>query len=146
MAYESFRRWQAASIEQKQSTSALLVVLGGAALGFSVTQLSTIERFIGLWASIAFHCQAITYLSSLGFGIWFSLNRVKDFDETAQIARLREREIGHPRLSGMRKAARQRGRITRRLFLLQIVMFFAGTMALLAFFLLMYATRLYPPR
>jgi hypothetical protein len=144
MTQESFRRWQAKSIDQKQSASSLLLGLSGAALGFSVSLLPSEPTYIGSVASVLFHANAVAYLVSIGCGIAFSVNRVRDFDLTAQIARIREQNSAQPSLKVMRDTVRRWGRITRRLYVCQGLSFVAGALAFTAFAILRYAPALYP--
>jgi hypothetical protein len=117
MPQESFRRWQAEAIKQKQTASALLLGLSGATLAFTVVQVTGKSMYIGFEQSLTFHLTAITHLISMTLGVAFSLNRIRDFDLTATIARVRESEPRAPGLRNMRNTVRRWGRITRRLFL-----------------------------
>lgn len=143
MTQESFRRWQSKAIEQKQSVSSLLLGLSGAALGFSVSLLPT-STYIGCVASALFHANAVAHLLSISCGIAFSINRVRDFDLTAQIARKREQNPTQPGLKKMRETVRRWGRITKRLYLWQGLLFIAGALAFTAFAITRYAPALYP--
>lgn len=144
MAFESFRSWQSRSIDQKQSTSSLLLGLSGAALGFSVSLLASQSGYIGFWHSLAFHIHCVAQLLSVAAGIAFSINRVRDFDLTAQIARQRELNAAAPALKTMRATVRRWGRMTKRLYVIQSVGFVLGAMAFIAFALLRYGSVLYP--
>src|ERR1700680_4366813 len=79
MPLESFRRWQSEAIKQKQTASALLLGLSGAALAFSVTQLGGASTYIGTCQSLLFHLSAAAQLISIASGIAFSLNRVRRY-------------------------------------------------------------------
>lgn len=144
MAQESFRRWQTESIKQKQTASALLLGLSGAAVAFAIAQLAGKSAYVGCWSSVAFHLAAAAHLISMASGIAFSLNRVRDFDLTSQIARLRESDPKSTRLTGMCARVRFWGRITRRLVVAQVVFFGLGMLFLLWFVLLHYRNALYP--
>lgn len=144
MAQESFRHWQSQSINQKQTTSSLLIGLSGAALGFSVSLLPTGTVYIGYVASALFHINAATHLLSIGCGISFSLNRVRDFDLTAQIARKREINPKQSSLKEMRNTVRRWGRITKRLYFWQGLLFVVGAVAFTGFAVLRFAHVLYP--
>jgi len=144
MAQESFRHWQSKSIDQKQSTSSLLLGLSGAALGFSVSLLPSNSAYIGCTASALFHICAVAHLLSIGCGVAFSINRVRDFDLTAQIARKRELTPNQPSLKIMRETVRRWGRITRRLYAVQGILFVVGAIAFAAFSVFRYLPVLYP--
>jgi hypothetical protein len=144
MPLESFRHWQSVAIKQKQTASALLLGLSGAALAFSVTQLAGASTYIGACQSLLFHLSAAAQLISIACGIAFSLNRVRDFDLTSNIARTRENQPSAPRLKNMRERVRRLGRITRTLFMTQSVSFFVGAVFFVAFVMVRHARILYP--
>jgi len=143
MTQESFRNWQTQSIQQKQTSYALLLGLSGAALAFAISQLSSRTEYIGFWHSLLFQLSAAAHLLSMTAGVAFSLNRVRDFDLTSQIARTRETDPTAPRLASMRKRVRRWGRITRTLFVTQAFAFTLGTVLLLAFVTIRYSHILY---
>lgn len=144
MAQESFRCWQARSIDQKQNASALMLGLSGGALGFSVSLLSGQSVYIGGAQSTMFHLHCIAQLSSIAAGVAFSLNRVRDFDLTSQIARAREKNPSPPGLKTTRAKVRRLGRITRKLYLFQGMLFVVGAIAFIAFVTSRYSNILYP--
>lgn len=143
MTQESFRNWQARSIEQKQNTSALMIGLSGGALGFSASLLSSETSYIGCTQAVLFHAHSILQLLTIASGVLFSFNRVRDFELTAQIARLREENNKAPALKLMREKVRCWGRITRRLFLLQGVSFIVGALSFVVFIACRYSHILY---
>lgn len=144
MALESFRHWQARSIDQKQAASALMLGLSGGALAYSASLLVEVQCYVGYMQSLIFHVHGATQLISLGAGVAFSLNRVRDFDMTASIARTREADPKDASLLGMCAKVRRWGRITRRLYLTQGISFVAGAIAFVFFVLLRFAEVLYP--
>jgi hypothetical protein len=146
MPLESFRRWQVESLAQKQRAAALLLALAGAALGFSVSQLEKETQYIGCHMSLLFSIQAVAQLVSIAAGVLFSLNRVRDFDLTAQIARARELNPGSNRLGLMRKTVRKFGRITRKLYFLQVLAFIVGAICFVGFEFIKYEKILYAPQ
>lgn len=143
MSQESFRRWQAEAIRQKQTASALLLGLSSAVLAFAVAQLTGKFAYIGFWQSLLFHLTAVFHLVSIASGVAFSLNRVRDFDLTAQVARTREYEPRAPRLRTMRQLVRRWGRITRQLFVTQVTSFVLGMAFFVGFVLARYRDVLY---
>ena len=143
MPFDSFRNWQSRAIDQKQNVSSLLLGLSGAALGFSVSMLSGQQTYMGKAQSVVFHLHSIVQLGSMAAGIAFSLNRVRDFDLTSQIARLREKTPGSPSLASKRDKVRRLGRMTRRLYYAQAISFGVGALAFMAFALLRFGNVLY---
>lgn len=136
MAYESFRRWQFASIEQKQRSSALMMGLSGAGLGLLFSELSGAAGFVGCWASFLAQLSGFLLMLTMGFGAAFSMNRVRDFDLTSQIARRRKNKPESTSLSAMREKVRGYGRITRRLYAAQIGCFLFGSVGFVVFMML----------
>lgn len=143
MALESFRHWQSRSIEQKQAASSLMMGLSGGALAFSTSLLDGTTSFIGSTQSALFHLHGGAQLFSVAFGVAFSINRVRDFDLTSQIARARERNPSTPSLKSMRATVRRWGRITRRLYFWQGATFVLGALAFVGFVLTRYSAILY---
>ena len=143
MAQESFRNWQAKSLEQKQSASRLMLGLSAGALAFSTALISDITEYIGSLQSFLFHFHGIVQTASIACGVLFSLNRVRDFDLTAQIARKREINPQDESLKSMRQKVRAWGRITRRLYLAQVITFVIGVVLFLWFVLLRHDVALY---
>jgi hypothetical protein len=143
MTQESFRYWQARSIDQKQSASALMLGLSAGALAFTASLLDNSTTFIGCVQSVLFHLHGAAQICSIGAGVFFSLNRVRDFDLTAQVARKREKDRLDPALPTMRSNLRKWGRITRRLYFLQGISFVVGAVLFLWFVLLRHSASLY---
>lgn len=143
MAYESFRHWQQKAIDQKQTTSALLLALSGAALGFSATEVSNASNYIGVLQSVLFHLHSISFICSLTAGAAFSWNRARDFDMTAQVARARESGMKAPRLTESRKKMRRFGRLSRWLYSAQLITFVFGVIMFIVFVMVRYSSVLY---
>ena len=118
--------------------------LSGAALAFSTSWLDEATVYIGGAQSTLFHLHGVAQLLSVAFGVAFSLNRVRDFDLTSQIAKAREKNPTAPSLKSMRATVRRWGRITRRLYFWQGATFVLGAIAFVGFVLTRYATVLYP--
>jgi hypothetical protein len=143
MALESFRHWQSRSIDQKQAASSLMMGLSGGALAFSTSLLDDATIFMGCTQSTLFHLHGGAQLCSLALGVAFSINRVRDFDLTSQIARARERNPQSPSLQSMRATVRRWGRVSRRLYFWQGLTFVLGALAFVGFVLTRYAAVLY---
>jgi hypothetical protein len=144
MAQESFRHWQSKSIDQKQNASSLLLALSGAALGFSVSLLPASSSYVGCVGSICFQLCILTHLISIVCGVAFSVNRVRDFDLTAQIVRKRDLTPNQPSLKKMRATVRRWGRISRRLYMWQGISFVLGALGFVVFAVVRYLPTLYP--
>src|SRR5205823_3759537 len=111
------------SLDQKNNTSSLVLGLSGAALAFSVSLLSSRQTYIGSLETTLFHLHATIQLGSIVAAVAFSINRTRDFGLTARIAHLRERNPDEPNLGLMRNKVRRRGRLTRRLYRSQLILF-----------------------
>jgi hypothetical protein len=144
MAQESFRHWQTRSIDQKQSASTLMFGLSAGALAFAASLLDGVTAYVGWFQSGLFHLHGAIQLSSMCAGVLLSLNRVRDFDLTAQVARRREKDRLDPALPTMRSGLRRWGRISRQLYFAQGVSFVAGALLFLWFVLVRHGTALYP--
>jgi hypothetical protein len=117
--------------------------LSGAALGFSVSLLSEQRHYIGFVQSMVFHADLVFHMLSMGAGVWFAINRVRDFDLTAKVAREREIDPKKPTLKQMRSTLRAWGRLTRRLYRAQAVCFGIGAVFFVLAGLMRYAEVLY---
>ncbi|MEW5880789.1 MAG: hypothetical protein AB1761_10150 [Pseudomonadota bacterium] len=86
----SFVRWQSITIAQLTYAVNLVLGFAVAALGFQVALLLN-ESFHPLgWQKCAFSLSMLLLLSSIGFGIWCVINRLRDFRATTKVARMRE--------------------------------------------------------
>lgn len=117
--------------------------LSAGALAFTASLLAEAKGFIGCYESILFHLHGVVQVISIGTGVLFSLNRVRDFDLTAQVARKRERDANGQSLSTLRKTLRRWGRLTRRLYFVQGLSFLIGVILFLWFVLLSHSELLY---
>ena len=136
---ESFIRWQGRYLEQRQNASSVMLGLSGGALAFSASLISDEKYFIGLWPTLTFHGVALLQTLSIAAGVFFTINRVRDYGVTTQIARIRRKEQLDS-LPALRSEQRRLGRITRGLYSAQASLFLAGTLFFIAFCL----TRLSP--
>lgn len=117
--------------------------LSAGALAFTATLLGNSAIYIGCIQSVLFHLHGAVQICSIGAGVFFSLNRVRDFDLTAQVARKREKDRLASALPTMRSNLRKWGRITRRLYFWQGISFVVGTLLFLCFVLLRHSASLY---
>jgi hypothetical protein len=145
MAFESFRHWQARSIDQKQSASSLLLGLAGGAVAFTGGMLAQAKGYVGNLESLVYKADLILNALSITAGLAFTLNRVRDFDLTSQVARQRERDPKHASLKAMRATTRKWGRMTRRLYRWQVILFWMGMVAFIVLLFLQYRGVLFAP-
>ena len=76
---ERFIRWQAITIAQLSYAINLILTFSVAAIGFATTLLLN-ENFNPVsWQSYAFSLSLILLLVSGAFGVWCTINRLRDF-------------------------------------------------------------------
>lgn len=119
----SFVRWQAVTREHFTVVSNLVLGLATGLLAFSVAGLNQ--------ASPSKDCLRIIEASSMLFlatsvalAVWCAINRLRDFRQTAQIAR--SRSIGKSVKSDMYLETKVLGQLSWRLFWWQMVLFGLG--------------------
>jgi hypothetical protein len=139
---ESFIRWQGRYLEQRQNASSVMLGLSGGALAFSASLISDETCFIGQWPTITFHGVALLQTLSIAAGVFFTINRVRDYGITTQIARVR-RLKQQDSLQSLRTEQRRLGKITRGLYSAQASLFLAGALFFIAFCLTRLAPALY---
>lgn len=82
-----FVRWQRITITQLGIVNATVLSLATAALGFGLTQSSTVSGF----KLSALRCGLVLLVASVVFALLCALTRLWNFRETAKIDRLREK-------------------------------------------------------
>jgi hypothetical protein len=147
----SFVRWQSTTIAQLGNAVALILSLAGASIAFALALVRDREYHPGPWGKGFIVASGIFLVVSLGLGLWFVINRVRDFRQTTEIVRDREKwqvegitksEIDN-RLHNSRKHAKRLGERTWALFYWQVVTFGSGVASLIVAFALAYRTRLF---
>jgi len=123
---ESFIRWQAITIAQLSYAINLILTFSVAAIGFAVTLLLNEKFNPGLWQSCAFSLSLILLLASGAFGIWCTINRLRDFRATTKISKLRDKEGEKSEVQNLRSLTRNLGNKTWGIFWWQIGTFSAG--------------------
>ena len=127
---EKFIRWQGITITQLSYSINLILTFSVAALGFGVSLLLS-DNFKPTT------CQAYVYFSSLfllvvsgAFGIWCTINRLRDFRATAKICNLKRKDENNSELPGLRDLTNKLGNKTWGIFWWQIGTFSAGILIL----------------
>ncbi|PIQ06258.1 MAG: hypothetical protein COZ36_01045 [Piscirickettsiaceae bacterium CG_4_10_14_3_um_filter_44_349] len=130
---EKFIRWQGVAITQLSYSINLILTFSVAALGFGVSLLVS-EKFNPTI------CQAYAYFGSLflllvsgAFGIWCTINRLRDFRATAKICNLKRKDEDNSELPELRELTNKLGRKTWGIFWWQIGTFSAGILILVLF-------------
>jgi hypothetical protein len=145
MSTDSFRNWQARSIEQRQASSTVMLGLSGGALAFSASLLDGQNCYIGYSTSVLFHFHGALQILAMGAGVWFTVNRSRDFALTASIARIRGKNAKDSKLPVLRAKVRKLGTISRRLLFTQGILFLSAAALFIALVMVRYSHVLYPP-
>lgn len=123
---ESFIRWQAITICQLSYVINLILGLSVAVLGFGVSLLLN-ERFNPIsWLKQFFAISLILLLTSFSFGVWCTINRLRDFRATKEIARKRGNKEYKTDVQKLIALTNILGKNTWRIFWWQIGTFSAG--------------------
>jgi len=144
MSNDAFRNWQARSIEQRQASSTAMLGLSGGALAYSASLIDGATGYIGYNASVLFHIHGALQLLAMFTGVWFAVNRSRDFSLTAKIARIRSKDPRSRELSPLRKKVRSLGAVSRRLLYCQGLLFLSAAAFFIAFVLVKNCNSLYP--
>jgi len=122
-------RWQALTIQQFSNAVNLILGLSLAVLGFQINLLTNINFAPSSCQKLFFTVSASLVFLSAAAGTLCTINRLRDFRETANTARAQER--GHNDLADHhREQSRQLGKLTWRLFWFQAWVFFGGVLLL----------------
>jgi hypothetical protein len=147
---ERLVRWQGLAIGQPGYAIGLILSLATASLGFSLTLIRGKDFGPGFWGKLLIDLSVAFLVFSVCFGLGCVINRVRDFRETASIARdrrnwqgegLLEKEINE-KLQDRRARTDRMGRWTWRLFCAQTITFAAGIISLIFTFAVVYAAKL----
>jgi hypothetical protein len=114
----------------------LILSFATAALGFALTLFKDVrQHYWGRWLLVL---AGVLLMASITIGTWCVLNRLRDFRESAKIARRREwwdkhgyaRKWIDDRLRSRRNRNRKRGTLSNRLFNWQVGTFGVGALLL----------------
>lgn len=120
---ESFIRWQEITRNHFSSVSNLILALATGLLAFQSTLL--LEHKLSSCCAPAFAATSLIILAlSVTSGLWCSVNRLRDFRLTTQIAR--RRENGETGLQDLREESKALGKATWKVFWVQIALFGFG--------------------
>ncbi|WP_018277070.1 hypothetical protein WKI13_15270 [Teredinibacter turnerae] len=123
---DSFIRWQAITISQLTYALNLILGLSVATLAFQVSLLLNKDFCPVSWQKITFPISMLLLLSSVAFGLWCVINRLKDFQITTKIARKRESGATKEELQTLRDFCTKLGKRTWGIFWCQIGTFGTG--------------------
>ncbi len=140
---ESFVRWQKVTLKQLGYVANLLLALATGLLAFQSNLL--LRRDLASCCAFGFAIASVFLLTlSVGFAIWCSVNRLRNFRLTMQIARRRERGETGKELQQLRDKSSSLGEITWKLFWFQISLFAIGAgCSVIAVFIQVFGQRIY---
>lgn len=143
MEDSSFVRWQGTSIKQLGYALNLVLGLCTASLGFAISLLIDKDfAFTSSWGERFYLVALLTFLVSIGLGIWCTINRLLDFRTTSRIARLKQKGGSDDELGSLRTKAKVLGSKTWKLFWLQLTTFAFAVLCFVASILLIYRHKL----
>lgn len=142
----SFVRWQAIAIAQMGYAVNLILTFATAALGFALATIKNLSQKSPCWGGCFLVLAGISLMISITIGICCVLNRLRDFRESAQIARKRERweddGVGKTwiddQLRCRRRRNEERGKLSNKLFDRQVRSFGLGAVLLVMAFVAVY--------
>jgi hypothetical protein len=86
----SFIRWQGIAIRQMGYAVNLILTFATASLGFALTLFKDASLKSHCWGRCFLLMAGVSLMISIAVGTWGVLNRLRDFRESARIARKRE--------------------------------------------------------
>ena len=133
---ESFIRWQGRSLEQLGKTINLILGLSLATMGFTIAKiLDKGFQFVSCSSKIAILTGCFIILVTITILLWVTLNRLKSFKTTAQIARKREKNI-NDNIDDQRREVKLHDANTWFFFKLAIILFFFGELIIITGFII----------
>jgi len=120
---DAFIRWQGIAITQMTYAVNLVLGFSVAALGFAVSLLLRSDFVPVSGQKCAFAVGIFSLLVSVALGLWCVINRLRDFRETASIARQVQQGGSDSNIGQLRARSESMGILTWRLLWWQIVSF-----------------------
>ncbi len=129
----SFVRWQAVTIGQLTFAVNLILGFAVATLGFQVTLLMNDKFIPEAWQKCVFSASLLLLSFSVLLGIAVVVNRLRDFRQTMEVARLRESDSTESEIVTFRMRSCKLGAATWTIFWWQLGTFGMGiTLTMLA--------------
>ncbi len=127
---DKYIRWQGVCIAQLSYSINLILTFTVAAIGFEVTLLLNNDFIPTSWQSCLFSISLLSLLASGAFGIWCTVNRLRDFRATANIANLKRKKEEADKINELRALTDNLGKKTWGIFWWQIGSFALGILLL----------------
>lgn len=128
----SFVRWQANAITQLTYAANLVLTLAVATLGFQTSLLFNDKFCPVTWQKCLFALSLAAMVMSIAVGLGLVLNRLLDFRETKEAAKLREDGAADSDIEPHRVLYRKYGQRTWTLFWWQLGLFGGGILLAVA--------------
>jgi len=125
---EKFIRWQSTAITQLSYSINLILTFSVAALGFGVSLLLNESYKPTACQVYIYFFSLFLFLLSGAFGIWCTINRLRDFRATAKICDLKRKDKNSIELPELRRLTRNLGKKSWKIFWWQIGTFSAGVL------------------
>jgi hypothetical protein len=131
---DSSIRWQGRTIEQFGYAQNLILGLGIASIGYEITLIlnKDIERVT--WQNCLLSISLLSFVISAGAAILCVVTRLRNFRNTADIARKREDDATKEELYPLRTKSKELGEFTWTLLWWQISAFSTGVLSLVIVF------------
>lgn len=140
---EFFIRWQGRSLDYLSYAVNLILTLSIAGIGFEAKLLSE-ESFVPSGnAKYFFMLSIAAFLLAGAAGFACIMNRIKDFRDTAAIARKKSKDEYDAELENLRNLVGMLGKSTRRYFKWQSALFCIAVMLLVISLSIMYHHKLF---
>lgn len=146
---ERFVRWQSITITQLGYAVNLVLTFSTASLGFALTLVMRGDFIASFGSGCLAFLSCLSFIFSLGLGLWCVVNRLCDFRKTMRIARCRQKaRFTFPgrlesKIKSLERETRKLGKCTWRLFCFQIGAFVAGIFLLFVAFVIVYHARFF---
>ncbi|MCG7934264.1 MAG: hypothetical protein JAY68_06415 [Candidatus Thiodiazotropha taylori] len=123
---EKFIRWQGRAITQLSYSINLILTFSIAGLGFGASLLFNESFEPTLCQACSILASLFLLLISVAFGVWCTINRLRDFRATKDITNIKRKDESSQELPSLRDFANKLGNKTWGIFWWQIGTFTSG--------------------
>lgn len=145
MADERLIRWEEKRREYLGGAILLMFGLSSASLAFCGSLLTQSSVKLGGWRTASFLAAAVFFVLALLASVIVTLTRLQDARTTANIVRKERESMVAGYMERLRSKPELWGKLTWRLFYIQISTFFIGACFLLISLCLIFQSKLFPP-
>ena len=123
---EKFIRWQGRAITQLSYAINIIMTFSVASVGFGASLLINQNFNPTSCQAYVFFASLFLLLTSIAFGVWCTINRLRDFRATKEITNIKRKDENSQELPRLRDFANKLGNRTWGIFWWQIGTFTAG--------------------